>query len=94
MTTGFVEYRFSHLLKKPLRSSGTLEYRADGVLARNVEAPYRESTEVEGDAVRITRDGRPTRTISLRARRSCACCWAAFARCSKAGWHRWARISR
>jgi hypothetical protein len=63
--TGFVEYRFSHLLKKPLRSSGTLEYRANGVLARHVESPYRESTEVEGDMVRIARDGKPERTISL-----------------------------
>ena len=65
MTTGFVEFRFSHLLKKPLRSSGSLEYRADGVLARNVESPYRESTEVVGDSVRITRAGRPERTLSL-----------------------------
>ena len=65
MTTDFVEYRFSHLLKKPLRSSGTLEYHADGVLARNVEAPSRESTQVEGDVVRITRDNKPARTISL-----------------------------
>lgn len=65
MTTHFVEYRFSHLLKKPLRSSGTLEYRADGVLARNVESPYLESAQAEGDSVRITRAGRPERNISL-----------------------------
>ena len=66
VTTGFVEYRFSHLLKKPLRVSGTLEYRADGVLARNVESPYREVTEVQGDEVRITRGDRPTRILSLQ----------------------------
>ena len=65
MTTSFVEYRFSHLLKKPLRSSGTLEYRADGVLARHVETPHREATQIEGDSVRITRAGRPERIISL-----------------------------
>lgn len=65
VTTGFVEYRFSHLLKKPLRTSGSLEYRSDGVLARTVEAPYREVTEVDGDVVRITRGDKPTRTISL-----------------------------
>lgn len=65
MITGFVEFRFSHLLTKPLRSSGTFEYRADGVLARTVDTPYRESTEVVGETVRITRDGRPPRTISL-----------------------------
>jgi Outer membrane lipoprotein carrier protein LolA-like len=66
VTTRFVEYRFSHLLKKPLRSSGTLEYRADGVLARNVDAPYREVTEVSGDEVRITRGDKPSRTLSLQ----------------------------
>jgi outer membrane lipoprotein carrier protein LolA len=66
VSTDFVEYRFSHLLKKPLRSSGTLEYRADGVMVRNVVAPNREVTEVDGDQVRITRAGKPTRTLSLQ----------------------------
>ena len=65
MTTAFVEYRFSRLLRKPLRTSGSLEYRSDGVLARVVDAPYHEVTEVDGDAVRITRGEKPTRTISL-----------------------------
>ena len=66
VSTEFVEYRFSHLLKKPLRSSGTLEYRVDGVMVRNVVAPTREVTEVDGDQVRITRAGKPTRTMSLQ----------------------------
>jgi hypothetical protein len=66
VTTGFVEYRFSHLLRKTLQVSGTLEYRADGVMARRVEVPYRESTEVSGDQVRIERAGRPARTLSLQ----------------------------
>lgn len=66
VSTEFVEYRFSHLLKKPLRSSGTLEYRADGVMVRNVVAPNREVTEVDGEQVRITRAGKPTRTLSLQ----------------------------
>ena len=66
VNTDFVEYRFSHLLKKPLRSSGTLEYRADGVMVRNVAAPARETTEVAGEQVRITRAGKPTRTMSLQ----------------------------
>jgi hypothetical protein len=65
VSTEFVEYRFSHLLKKPLRSSGTLEYRADGVLTRNVTEPYREVTDVTGDEVRITRAGKPARVFSL-----------------------------
>jgi hypothetical protein len=66
VSTEFVEYRFSHLLKKPLRSSGTLEFRADGVLVRNVVAPNREVTEVDGEQVRTTRAGKPTRTLSLQ----------------------------
>jgi hypothetical protein len=65
VSTPFVEYRFTHLLKKPLRSSGTLEYRADGVLARHVETPYRETSEVAGEQVRIARAGAPARTLSL-----------------------------
>jgi hypothetical protein len=65
-STPFIEYRFSHLLKRPLRVSGTLEYRADGVLVRTVDAPYHESTEVDGDEVRITRAGHPTRTLPLQ----------------------------
>jgi hypothetical protein len=66
VTTAFVEYRFSRLLRKPLRTSGSLEYRGDGVLARKVDSPYQEVTEVDGDAVRITRGDKPTRTISLQ----------------------------
>ena len=66
VSTDFVEYRFSHLLKKPLRSSGTLEYRADGVLVRNVLLPSPEVTEVDGDQVRVTRAGKPTRTLALQ----------------------------
>ncbi|HEU4591481.1 MAG TPA: LolA-related protein [Steroidobacteraceae bacterium] len=66
VSTDFVEYRFSHLLKKPLRSGGTLEYRADGALVRNVTVPYRESTTVLGDQVRIARAGKPERTMALQ----------------------------
>jgi hypothetical protein len=65
-STHIVEYRFSHLLRKPLRSSGTLEYRADGVMVRNVSAPTRETTEVDGEQVRITRAGKATRSLSLQ----------------------------
>jgi hypothetical protein len=66
VSTDFVEYRFSHLLKKPLRSSGTLEYRADGLMVRNVVAPVRETTEVDGEQLRIARAGKPARTLSLQ----------------------------
>jgi hypothetical protein len=66
VSTRFVEYRFSHLMKKPLRTSGTLEYRADGVMTRKVETPFQETTDIEGDTVRIARAGRAPRTISLQ----------------------------
>ncbi len=66
VSTDFVEYRFSHLLKKPLRSSGSLEYRADGVMVRKVIAPAHETTEVDGEQVRITRAGKSARTLSLQ----------------------------
>lgn len=66
ISTQFVEYRFSRVLKRPLTSSGTLEYRADGVMARLSETPYRERTEVHGDEVVVAREGRPERRISLQ----------------------------
>lgn len=66
VSTVFVEYRFSHLMKKPLRTSGTLEYRADGVMTRKVESPFQETTDIEGDTMRIARAGRAPRTISLQ----------------------------
>jgi hypothetical protein len=66
VSTGFVEYRFSHLLKKPLRTAGKLEYRADGTLARAVDDPYRELTEVNDDTVRMQRGDKAPRTIPLQ----------------------------
>lgn len=65
VTTSFVEYRFSRLLKKPLRTAGQLEYRADGVMARTVDSPYREHTEIVGDELRIRRGDKPERRVSL-----------------------------
>ena len=66
VSTNFVEYRFSHLLKKPLRSSGSLEYRADGMMVREVIAPAHETSVVNGEQVRITRAGKPPRTLALQ----------------------------
>jgi hypothetical protein len=62
----FTEVRFSSLLTEPLVVSGTLEHVADGGLNRRVEAPYRESTSIQGDTVRAQRDGEPARTFPLR----------------------------
>src|SRR5687768_7701138 len=61
----FTEVRFSSLLKEPLVVGGTLEYDAEGGLSRHVESPYRESTAIRGETVRVERDGE-TRTFALR----------------------------
>ena len=61
----FAEVRFSSLLQEPLVVSGTLEYEGAGALRRHVERPYRESTAISGETVRVERDGE-TRTFALR----------------------------
>jgi hypothetical protein len=66
VSTSFVEYRFSQVLKRPARASGTLEYRADGVMVRDVKSPHLERTEVSADEVRIQRGQRPVRRLSLQ----------------------------
>ncbi len=61
----FREYRFSRVLKRPASASGMLEYRADGVLVRDVELPYRERTLVSGEGVILQREGRAERRFPL-----------------------------
>jgi hypothetical protein len=65
-TTAFTEVRFSALLDEPLVVSGMLDYEQDGVLNRRVEAPYRETTTLSGETVRVERDGEKPRTFALR----------------------------
>jgi Outer membrane lipoprotein carrier protein LolA-like len=64
-TIGFVEVRYSRLLKTPLAVSGTLEHAADGTLVRRVEVPYHERTEIRGNDVVIEREGSRSRRFSL-----------------------------
>jgi hypothetical protein len=64
-TTPFVEVRYSHLLSVPLVTSGELEYRGPGSLGKRIDAPYRENTQIEGQDVRIERDGQKPRRFSL-----------------------------
>ncbi|MEO8017588.1 MAG: LolA-related protein [Pseudomonadota bacterium] len=66
VVTPFVDYRFSHVLKVPVRSSGTLEYREDEALVRTVTSPFREQAEVMGEEVQIRRGERPERRVSLQ----------------------------
>jgi hypothetical protein len=65
-TTPFVEVHFSPLLSRPLIVSGELRYGGPDSLARTVEKPYSEHTEIHGDEVSVVRgDGKP-RTFSLQ----------------------------
>jgi Outer membrane lipoprotein carrier protein LolA-like len=65
-TTPFVEVHFSPLLSRPLMVSGELEYAGPDSLARNVEKPYSEHTEIHGDTVSVTRGNGKPRTFSLQ----------------------------
>ncbi len=65
-TTPFVEVHFSPLLSRPLVVSGELEYGGPDSLARSVEKPYSEHTEIRGDTVTVTRGTGKPRTFSLQ----------------------------
>ena len=65
-TIAFTEVRFSALLTEPLVVGGMLDYTGDGALTRRVEMPYRESTAIRDETVRIERDGEQPRTFALR----------------------------
>jgi hypothetical protein len=62
----FAEVRFSPLLAEPLIVHGTLVFESAEVLHRRVEAPYRETTTIGGESVRVERDGGEARTFALR----------------------------
>ena len=60
----FSEQRFVSGLDRPLRSSGTISFKAPDRLARHTTAPRAESFVVEGNQVTLERGGR-TRQVSL-----------------------------
>lgn len=64
-TTAYTEVRFLHQLSRPLVLHGELEYDGPGRLGKRVDAPYREDTTIEGDAVEVTRAGRAPRRFAL-----------------------------
>jgi Outer membrane lipoprotein carrier protein LolA-like len=64
-TTAFVEVHFSPLLSRPLVISGQMEYDGPDSLARTVEKPYSEHTEIHGDQVSVIRGTGKPRTFSL-----------------------------
>ncbi len=65
-STPFVEAHFSPLLTRPLVVSGKLEYLGPDALARTVEKPYSERSEIRGDTVTVERQGEPAQRFSLQ----------------------------
>jgi hypothetical protein len=65
-TTPFIEVHFSQMLARPLVISGKLEYLGPDGLARTVEQPYHERTEIHGDTVTVEREHDKPRQFSLK----------------------------
>ncbi len=65
-TTAFVEVHFSPLLSRPLIVSGQMEYDGPDALARSIEKPYSEHTEIHGEQVSVVRGTGKPRTFSLQ----------------------------
>ena len=57
--------RWSGLLARPLVTAGELEYRGGEQLAKRVDRPYQETTEIDGRDVRVRRVGQTPRRFSL-----------------------------
>lgn len=64
-STAYTEVRFVHQLTRPLILHGELDYGGADKLGKRVDAPYRESTRIDGNAVMVTRAGRATRRFDL-----------------------------
>ena len=64
----FTETRHSAMLKKPLTLSGQLVYRRPDRLEKHVQAPFVETTTIEGSRVTVTRgDKSADRVMTLPA---------------------------
>ena len=53
------------MLKHPLVLHGELGYGGPGNLSKRVDAPYRETTTIAGNDVRVQREGKGERSFSL-----------------------------
>ncbi|MFB8922232.1 LolA-related protein [Xanthomonas arboricola pv. juglandis] len=65
VSTEFVELRGSALLKTPLRVQGHYRRPDAQTLVREVSAPYRETTTLQGDEGVLEREGKSPRRFSL-----------------------------
>lgn len=64
--TPYLEVRYQRLLKAPLVLRGELTYGGPGKLSKSVTRPYRETTAIDGEQVRVTREHETPRRFSLR----------------------------
>ena len=64
--TAFTEVRYSRMMKRPVVTSGTLSYRGSTALEKTIVKPYRETTQVDGENVRILREGETPRRFGLK----------------------------
>jgi hypothetical protein len=62
----FIEQRNSDLFERPLILSGTLRYDSPARVEKQIDKPFKERYVVDGDALRIERNGKRPRTVSLR----------------------------
>ncbi len=63
--TAFAEVRYVGVLERPLILHGDLIWQGGERLERDVSTPYRETTTISGDQVRIVRPGQPPQTFDL-----------------------------
>jgi hypothetical protein len=65
-TVAFTEVRFSRLLREPLIVSGELGYSGPTSLDRRIATPYRETTAIRGESVKVEREGEKPRSFALK----------------------------
>ncbi len=65
-TIEFTEVRFSRLVREPLVVSGELGYSSTTSLDRRVTSPYRETTSIRGESVKVEREGEKPRSFALK----------------------------
>ena len=63
--TAFAEVRYVGVLTRPLILHGELAWLGGARLERDVATPYRETTRIDGDQVRVMRPGQPPQDFDL-----------------------------
>lgn len=63
--TAFAEVRYVGVLTRPLILHGELAWLGGTRLERDVAEPYRETTTIDGNQVRVVRPGQPPQTFDL-----------------------------